>query len=300
MKKLLLLINPAAGRAMFKCYYWDISRVILSAGWEMTVYMTSAAGDATNYIKLNGERYDRIICCGGDGTLNETVTGVLALEKPVEIGYIPAGTTNDMAYSLGIPSNVMQAAEIAANGCPASCDIGRFGQTRNFCYVAGFGIFTDVTYETAQDIKNIWGRVAYMMEAAMRLPDLQPVSARVNCDGKYLSGEYLLGLVCNTVSIAGFRGFFGPRTSLSDGLFELILVKIPQTIVEYQHLMNIMLHIDNTESIESDFLQFERGRRFEFEFDGAVKWTLDGEAGGSHHAVTLEVGEKPAEIVFGK
>lgn len=281
-------------------YFFEICNIFSDAGYEVCVHMTKGKNDAAEYAFNHGAQFDRVVCCGGDGTLNETVNGLARLETRPPLGYITAGTVNDVGYSLGLSFDPVEAARTAVGGDMFDWDVGLFCKERYFCYVAAFGLFTDVTYETPQNAKNIWGRAAYLMEGARRLGKIPAFHTVVNCDGEIHEGDYILGMVTNTLSIGGFRTIYGSLPSLNDGLFELALVKSPTTVAEFQHIVSIMLQLESADTVNSPFLQVLRGKRISFEFDADVKWTLDGEFGGLLKSATAENLQRHLKILTKK
>ena len=286
MGDLLFIVNPRAGRRGIRSNVMDITDTFIKNGYTVSTYITQGVGDATRYLKRHANSYDLVVCCGGDGTLSETVNGLAQVENPPRLGYIPAGTTNDVGYSLGIPGDMMKAAEMAVCGNPRPWDVGRFCGERYFCYVAAFGMFTDVTYSTDQQAKNVWGRTAYIMQGAKSLSSIRCYHTVIDCDGVIYEGEYMLALISNTLSVGGFRTIFGDTPRLGDGLFEVVLIKRPKTLDELNHISNILLGIESANSVNSEFLTFIMGNRIEVTIDNEVDWTIDGEYGGkTNHAV---------------
>ena len=176
-RKLLFVFNPHSGKGQIKNNLVDIVDIMVKAGYEVTIYTTQARADATRKVIEEAQNFDRIVCSGGDGTLDEVVTGLIQSEASTPIGYIPAGSTNDFANSLGIPKEMVKAAEVAVGNNPFPCDIGDFNSD-TFVYVAAFGLFTEVSYKTSQQLKNIFGHVAYIMEGAKHLHDICNVCKR--------------------------------------------------------------------------------------------------------------------------
>lgn len=288
MADLLFIVNPRAGKRTIRSNVVDITDIFIKNGYTVSTYITQGSGDATRYLKRHAESYDLVICCGGDGTLNETINGIAELERPPRVGYISAGTTNDVGYSLNIPPDMLKAAETAVAGTPRAWDIGRFCGDKYFCYAAAFGMFTDVTYSTDQQAKNIWGRTAYILQGARSLSSIKCYHTKINCDGRLYEGDYMLVLISNTVSVGGFRTVFGDSPCLDDGLFEVTLVKRPKTLEELNHVASILLEIEDTSEVESKFLTFTCGNRLEIEVDTPVAWTLDGEYGGKTGEAVIE------------
>ena len=204
-KKLLFVYNPHSGKGMIKQNLSDIMDCLIKADFEVTIYATQAAGDAVNKCCEEAKNYDRIVCSGGDGTLDEVVTGVMKSGHRVPIGYIPAGSTNDFGNSLGIDKEMLSAAHIAAGEHSFLCDVGRFGEDY-FVYVAAFGIFTEVSYATDQNLKNMLGHAAYILEGMKQLWDIPSFRMLVEHDGNIFYDEFIYGMVTNTMSVGGFKG----------------------------------------------------------------------------------------------
>ena len=206
MKTLLFIYNPAAGKAKITGALGDITAQFQRQDWLVTLYATQAAGDATRIVQELGSQYDRIVCSGGDGTLNEVVSGIIygGLEQP--LGYLPAGSTNDFSKTLHLPANLHKAAEIAVTGTPFACDMGQFNGERVFVYVAAFGIFTNVSYETPQELKQILGHAAYVLNGLRSLADVTSYSMTIEHDGILEEGNYIYGMVSNSISVGGFQG----------------------------------------------------------------------------------------------
>ena len=283
MKKLLFIYNPNAGTGALGPSLADVLDIFVKAEYEVTVYPTQKYQDALfKTLSYSGD-YDLVVCSGGDGTLNEVVNGMVAREKKVPIGYIPTGTTNDFGKSMGISRNVLRATDVAVRGIPFSCDVGRFND-RFFTYVAAFGIFTDVPYETAQDVKNIIGHLAYILEGAKRVFNVPSISGRVICNELVIEDDFVLAMVTNSHSVGGFKGLTGEGVAFNDGLFEVLLVKRPQNPKELNDMISALVLKQNNSDVVSSF----KASRVEFEFEEEVRWTLDGEFGGNHTRVVIE------------
>ena len=234
-----------------------------------------------------------IVCTGGDGTLNETICGVLELPKKVTLGYIPAGSTNDFASSLKIPKQMLAAARAAAFGEPYAVDVGLFCQERYFVYVAGFGAFTEVSYLTPQDKKNILGHQAYMLEGVRSLASLRSYFMEVEWDDNFLEGEFVFGVVTNTISVGGFKGLVGQDVELNDGYFEVLLIRKPKNPADISNLVAGLLQ---KEEKENDQVYKFKTRSIRFRSSEPVDWVLDGEFGGTKTEVFVENLSKRLEI----
>ena len=240
MKKLLFLYNTHAGKGLLKSRLAAVQDALAAAGWDVTIHPTQGAGDATAVAAARAGEFDRIVCSGGDGTLHEVVAGLMGLENRPEVGYIPAGTTNDFAKNLSLPRGMEAMARVAAAGVPRPVDIGSFND-RYFIYVAAFGAFTDVAYSTPQPVKNIFGHLAYVLEGATRLGSIQAYPLTVEHDGGVEEGGFCYGMVSNTVSVGGFKGMPAEPVRLDDGLFEVVLVRQPQNPLQLQAVIKALL-----------------------------------------------------------
>lgn len=284
--RLLFIYNPNAGIGKISERLGEIAERIADAGYETTVHPTSAAGDATATAKEASD-YDRVICAGGDGTLNEVITGLLHCTRPPLLGYLPAGTTNDFASSLSIPKDLFRALDIALEGRPFYCDIGRLGD-RNFVYVAAFGLFTDVSYATPQSMKTFFGYLAYILEGMKRLGDIRSFRCQVEHDGLVETGDYIFGAITNSLSVGGIKGFSGTHVLLDDGLFEVMLIRKPANLVEFNATIADLLKKESSTRID-----WFRTDRLTLRCDTAISWTTDGEFGGSKSEITF-TGQKQA------
>ena len=276
MKKMLWIVNPHAGRGAMRGKLIDCILAFQKAGFDVTLHITEGPEDATRVAQARAGEFDRIVCAGGDGTLNEVVTGLMQSKVRPPLGYIPAGTTNDFATSLGIPKVPAEAAAIAAKDRLQALDIGRFN-SRYFNYIAAFGVFTEVSYATPQQTKNIFGRAAYIMQGVISLANIKEYRIRVNSPEMQTEDHFIYGMVTNSVSVGGFKALSPDSIALDDGLYEVLLVYPVDNPMELQWLINDLL-THNTESTR--FLYF-RTSHISFDSDEEISWTLDGEFGGS-------------------
>lgn len=283
-KKMLFVVNPKSGRGQIKNRLLEILNQFSAAGYEVEVYVTQEALDARNVAADRGAGKDMIVCSGGDGTLNEIISGMAALDPMPVLGYIPAGSTNDFASSLKIPKSMVKAACTAAEGEIYRIDIGKFCEDRYFAYVAGFGAFTEVSYVTPQDKKNLLGHPAYLLEGMKSLTSIKSNRMTIEADGQVIEGEFVFGVVTNTVSIGGFKGLISDGVVLDDGLFEVLLVRTPKNPQEFSEIISsLILKEENNDQL----LRF-RARSLHAVSPEPVDWVLDGEFGGSHKAVRIE------------
>ena len=297
MKKLLFVFNPNSGKAQLKNKFMQIVQIFSEGGYDVTVYPTKAAMDGYNYTIENGLSYDVIVCSGGDGTLNETVGAVLHLDERIPIGYIPSGTTNDFARSLGIPKDMIEAAKMIVKGRTFNCDIGMVDGQRSFNYVAAFGAFTEVSYATPQHLKNLLGHQAYVLEGVKSLAALKPYKVKVTSNELQVEDSFVYGMVSNTESVGGMRGLAGTGVDLQDGLFEVTLIKEIKNPMEVQQLVTAFLS-KNFE--KCDVLYSFKTSKITFESEEAIKWTLDGEYGGEWKEMRLEVEPRAIEFIIKK
>ena len=297
MKRLLFIYNPQAGKGLIKPHLANVVETFTKAGYLVTVWPTQGKADAAHVAARQGWWYDRVVCCGGDGTLSETVSGLLTLDTPPVLGYIPAGTTNDFAKNLGLPRGVEKAAAVAAEGTPRPCDMGRFND-RTFVYVAAFGVFTDVSYDTPQEFKSAFGHLAYVLEAATKLGDLgRGYHLTVEHDGGTLEGDFIYGMVTNTNSVGGFQIFPASQVSLDDGVFEVVLVRQPKNVADLQDALVSLVRQNHEESRQVEAFHTSKLKVAAAE---ALPWTLDGEYGGDPEVARIENLHKAITLVWGK
>ena len=281
-QKLLFIINPHSGKGQIKNNLVDIVDIMVKAGYDVTIYTTQARADATRKVMEEAANFDRIVCSGGDGTLDEVVTGLIKSDMNTPIGYIPAGSTNDFANSLGIPKEMVKAAEVAVGKNPFPCDIGDFNSD-TFVYVAAFGLFTEVSYKTSQQLKNIFGHVAYIMEGAKHLHDILSYNMQVEYEGHVFQDEFIYGMVTNSVSVGGFKGMTGTDVKLDDGVFEVTLIKKPHNPIELNEILACLTNMID----DSDLIYSFKTNEVKITACEQIAWTLDGEFGGEHEEVII-------------
>mgnify|MGYP000834264138 FL=1 len=293
MKNLLFVVNGHSGKGQIKNKLLDIIDIMIKEGYHVQVHTTQEREDATKVVREQAKYYDLVVCSGGDGTLDEAVTGMMQSEVRTPLGYIPAGSTNDFANSLEIPKDMIQAAKTAVLGVPFSCDVGEFNGDY-FIYVAAFGIFTDVSYATSQELKNALGHVAYILEGAKRLHTIKSYHMRVEYDGNEIEGDFLLGMITNSTSVGGFKNMTGKDVKLDDGLFEVTLIHKPKNIIE---LNTIIASLTNLKD-ETDLIDSFRADSVKFYSEEEIPWTLDGEFGGDHKEVQIKDHCKAVDIMI--
>lgn len=286
MKKLLFVFNPMAGKGLIKTHLCSIIDIFTKGGYDVTSYPTQAPMDGYEKILSDGKNYDLICVSGGDGSLSEAVSALVKFDEDekVPLGYIPAGSTNDCAYSLGIPTKMTEAAQAIIDGVYFKYDIGDFNG-KNFVYVAAFGAFTEVTYETSQKMKNIFGHAAYLGEALKRINKIQGYNLVVEHDGETIEGNFMLGIISNTISIGGMKKFICDDVCYDDGLYEVVLMRTPKNLIEFQKLLNdsVFNKLDT-----ENFVTFKTSEVTITSLDEPLKWTLDGESGGVHQKSTIK------------
>ncbi|MGN0482700.1 MAG: diacylglycerol/lipid kinase family protein [Lachnospiraceae bacterium] len=291
-QKLLFVFNPRSGKGQIKNKLMEIVDIMVKAGYEVNIHPTQDTKDAQKLVEKEAGAYDLVVCCGGDGTLDEVVTGMMARKEKVPIGYIPAGSTNDFANSLQIPKEMTEAAQVAVCGKKYLCDVGSFNGD-SFVYVAAFGLFTDVSYETSQEMKNLLGHVAYILEGAKRLHSITSYKMRVEYEDQVIEDEFIYGMVTNSTSVGGFRSIVGDDVELDDGVFEVTLIKKPRNPVDLNRIIACLTNITN----ETEFIYSFKTAQVNFYMQEEIPWTLDGEFGGNHKQVEVKNMQKAMEIM---
>lgn len=291
-KKLLFIYNPKAGKAQIKSKLADILDIFAEAEYEITVVPTRKRDDARLATAGRSKKYDLVVCSGGDGTLDEVVTGMMQSGFRTPIGYIPAGSTNDFGGSLGLPKNMVQAAQTIVSGRNFPCDVGSFNMD-TFVYIAAFGLFTDVSYETEQEVKNVLGHMAYLLEGMKRLSAIRSFPMKVSYDDQVIEDDFIFGMITNSTSVGGFKNITGKNVKLDDGVFEVTLIRRPKNPIE---LNNIMISLVNRD-IDMGAMYCFRTDRVVLESKEPVAWTLDGENGGNHERVEIRNLHQAIEIM---
>ena len=276
-KRVLLIINPRSGTMHANKHLTEITEVFVRAGYLPTVLVTTQRGDGTAYVKRYGAEMDLIVGIGGDGTFNEVAAGVVELGLQVPVGYIPAGSTNDFAMSLGLVRDVIQNAKNIVRGERRPIDLGCFNG-RTFSYVACFGAFTKASYATPQNIKNALGHLAYILSGVREVKNLRPIPMRITADGVLYEGDYLFGAITNSTSIAGLVTLKKEYVDMSDGMFEMLLVKAPKDPIQLAELLRAVTSQDFYENSHlEEMITFINAREFHIETDAGISWSLDGE-----------------------
>lgn len=284
-KKALFVFNPVAGRSEIRTELVDILEIFARESYAVTCYPTKCRGDARNIVRSRQGDYACVFCAGGDGTLDEVVSGMLEHpDKPaVPIGYIPMGSTNDFALSLGIPVNAKAAARTAARGKVIGCDLGLFNSDTYFTYVAAFGLFTETSYETPQDLKNMFGHMAYFLQGMMDLGKARSYHFSIESAELSISDDFVLGMITNSKSVGGFPDITGDEVDLGDGLFEVTLIKMPTNLLEVGDIIQYFNRVTDV----SDFVYRFKTSHIVLKSDQRVKWTRDGEYAGTCKKVEL-------------
>lgn len=282
---LLLILNPAAGTRYARRLLPEIIAMFTNYGYACLTFVTEQRGDATRFVEQYGDRAGKIVCIGGDGTFNETITGLLRAGLRVPVGYIPAGSTNDFANSLHLPSDILEAARNIVEGEPVTLDAGRFRE-RYFTYVASFGAFTRASYETPQNVKNALGHLAYILEGMKDLPTIRPERVKLVANGEVFEDDYLFGAVSNSTSLGGILTLPQETVDMNDGMFEIMLVHMPKTAAE----LNEILTAVTSKQYRCGMIDFIRTSRAEVFASSAMDWSLDGEREkGCEHIVIENV-----------
>lgn len=272
MKKLLLIVNPRAGKTKSRTPLFDAVARFSKAGYLVNVFVTEGSGDATRAAAQMGGDFDVVVCAGGDGTLNETLSGLMTLPKRPQLGYLPSGSTNDFAASLRLSSYPVTAACTIIEGKPFRLDIGQHND-RYFAYVASFGAFTRASYSASQSTKNALGHLAYILEGIGDLDSLRPYNCRVEADGEVFEGDFIFGGVCNSTSLGGLVKLDPARVQMDDGKFELLLLRMPKTVID---LNNLITGITRMEYHQPGII-FRHVSSITLTTDGDIPWSLDGE-----------------------
>lgn len=281
--KALFIFNPYSGKAQVRTFLFEIIDTLVKAGYEVTTYPTQCSKDATRIANEKAKEYDLIACSGGDGTLDEVVTGVLKAGATTKIGYIPAGSTNDFASSLGISSYMPDAVRTIAENNVFPCDVGRFNDSY-FVYVAAFGLFTEVSYETPQEIKNVLGHAAYVLQGIKQIQNIQSYKLKVSYEDKTIEDDFIYGMITNSYSVGGFQLAPEKTTELNDGLFEVTLIKSPRNMIDLNMILASLL----SENFDTEFIYSFKTDKVTVESENEVAWTFDGEYGGKHTRVEVE------------
>lgn len=291
-KKMLFVYNPMSGKEQIRNKLSDIIQIFCEAGFSITIVATQQKDDAKNVVIEQGAQYDYVVCSGGDGTINEVATGLMHLEKRPVCGYIPAGTVNDFASSLRIPKIMRKAARLITEGNVYRCDMGGFND-KFFTYVAGFGAFTEVSYQTPQEWKNALGKTAYFVEGIKHVAEIKPHHMRIEYDGNVIEDDFILGLVSNSVSVAGYRAYEKKNIKMDDGLFEGLFIRDLKNLMQMQEALNSLL----SKNLNAPEIFKFSGNRIHIISDDEMQWTLDGEEGGTYKEVMMQNYQQALPII---
>ena len=283
MKKMLFVMNPFAGLRKAPKVLTEIITIFNRGGYMVNTYMTKGPGDAATVVAELAKEMDIVVCCGGDGTFNEAVSGVLKSGADVALGYIPAGSTNDFANSLKLSLNILKAAQDIVDGAAQNFDLGRFDD-RYFSYVASFGAFTKSSYATPQSVKNTFGHAAYVLSGIQELSQIKTIPVKIQVDGQVFEDKYIFGAICNCTSMGGVLSLKPELVDMQDGLFEILLVRAPKDVAE---LGECLLAIQRKDC-QCSMMTFLSGRKIRIEMDPEVAWSLDGEKAEGKEVLEIE------------
>lgn len=292
MKKLLFIVNPRAGKTKSTAPLFDAVAAFSRAGYLVRVFVTEAGGQARDIAAKWGGQYDLVVCAGGDGTLNETISGLMQLEQRPPLGYLPNGSTNDFAASLHLHTTVATAARAVAGGIPYSLDIGRHND-RCFAYVASFGAFTRSSYSASQAAKNALGHFAYILEGLGDLDSLRPYRCAIDADGEHFEGDFIFGAVCNSTSLGGLVKLDPKQVSMNDGTLELLLLRMPKTALDLQNLITAMTRMQ----YDYPGVIFRHVKNVVLTTNENISWSLDGEYAASAPRVEIQCLPGAIELV---
>ncbi|MBP5166362.1 MAG: diacylglycerol kinase family lipid kinase [Oscillospiraceae bacterium] len=280
---MLVVRNPKAGSFKSQNTFLEAAGVIFKSDYNVYVYSTQCPGDATRIVAEEGEKYDRVVAFGGDGTLHEVINGLMRLKSPPVLGYIPAGMTNDFAVGVGLPRNIIRAAETVVDGHADPIDIGCFNNEKYFSYVASFGSFSKASYSAPQDAKNLLGYAAYILEGLKSLSEIKPYHAVVRVENAEYEDDFIFGAVSNALSVGGLLKLNSNEVDLQDGLFEVIMIKEPKSLSQLQKLLyDLAVH-----RYDSEQILYLQSSDITVECDALPAWTVDGELGGAQKITHL-------------
>lgn len=294
-KKLMLIVNPVAGSGAYRRSFGEALLTLDRGGYTTTLFFTSERREATELAARHAAQFDAVACVGGDGTLSEVMSGLMRLESPPPLGYIPMGTANDVATTLSLPKNdTVGAALRMLHGEEHPYDVGGFGTDGHFAYIAAFGAFTKASYATPQNQKKVLGHLAYLLTAMTELPAIEAYNARVEYDGGVIEGKFLYGSMSNSTSVAGVVKLREEMVCLGDGMSELVLVRDPGSVAGFTELADSVL----SQRFDSENLLIMHTTRAKFIFDKPVAWTRDGENGGEYSELELRNCKCPIRLIF--
>lgn len=293
MKKMLFVMNPNAGQKKAGKALAQIVGIFNQAGYEVTVFMTAGPGYATELVRNRASDADVVVCCGGDGTFNETVAGVISSGAQVPMGYLPAGTTNDFAANLKLPTDLAAAAEVVVRGQAHPHDVGRFNR-RFFAYVASFGVFTRTSYSTPQTMKNLLGHMAYVLEGIQELSQIKKERIRFELDeGTVIEDDFIFGAVCNATTVGGVLNLDPNLVDMADGKFELLLIRYPKDVLEVSECIRAL----KTQDYSSRMLFFTSTTGMYVTCPPGMSWTLDGEQEQGNEQVRIQCQHRAIQLI---
>lgn len=292
MKKLLLIYNPVSGMTKTRLSLQKAIEYYDSQDYLVTVCLANRLTDYQDMLDFKG--YDLIVCSGGDGTLNITISFLVQKNLPTQIAYIPSGSTNDFAYSLGLSGDMDTLLQNTVEGTPKLLDVGRFNASRYFLYVAAFGLFTKVSYTTSQKVKNMLGHAAYILEGIMSVADLKSYHITAELEDETVEGEFILGMVTNSLSIGGFKNILPADTALDDGLFEVILIKMPTSLAALNEIASALW---GEKPEDNQYIFHKKTSKIILRSEEKISWALDGEFGGEEDMVRIENRRKLISII---
>lgn len=292
-KKLMLIVNPIAGKSRAKYNIANIAALFYKNNYEPAIYFTSPDCGAEDLIEMHAKDFDIVACCGGDGTVSEAIEGMMKLGNCPPLGYIPCGTTNDLAASLDLPKNMKRAATTIAREEPIPIDIGSFGNECHFAYIASFGAFTEVSYATPQRAKNIFGRFAYIFEAMKCMHKIKPYHMKVESEGRIIEDDFIFGSVTNSTSVAGLFKFDKDLVDFNDGLYEILLVKRPK---RFRTVIGIVLSMLNT-TYKHDHITLFQASKVKLTSDEGLEWAIDGEHRSASNVVEITNNHNAIQLI---
>ena len=292
----LTIINPTSGKGKIENQIEEIGQNIEEQGMKNEIILTQKEKNAKQILDENKENKDLILVCGGDGTLNETVTSMVENKlENVTLSFIPLGTTNDLARTLNMPLKDISITKKLLQTTAKRIDIGKWNENRYFCYVAAFGLITDVAYKTSQEAKHKYGKLAYYINALKELRKIPTYKMKLKFDDKHIEDEFIYGGITNSESIAGFKWFARGEIQLDDGLFEGIFIRKPRTIFGYFKILSSFFKKDYH---KNEYILFTQAKNFEIEAEQNIKWTIDGEFAGEEKNVKIENMQKKIELAI--
>ena len=294
MKKLLFIINPNAGKMRAKSYVLNIIQTFSKEGYVVTVCPTEYSGHCAEIAEKNAADYDQILCCGGDGTFNEVIQGVMNSGVDIPVGYIPAGSTNDLATSLKLPKSINKAAQFVAKNPSKKFDLGYFDNNKYFSYIASFGAFTETSYNTPQQLKNTLGHLAYILEGARALGNIYSFDMKINYDGNIIEDEFIFGAVLNTKSMGGIMRLNKQNINFNDGIFEFLLIRNPNNVADLTTTINCLM----SQKFDSKNVLLFPASNITIECDTPVDWSIDGELYKGNKNVNIRVIKDALNLIY--